>query len=100
MGPLTGLLVHFRPQTHTRLNIAYIAQRDTTHHFHCTEVHHLARCLLQNVALLAIAFGADLRLTQRQTLCPSGAVLAAAQSLLQGGIPLVASLLARPQHPP
>ena len=62
MWPLADLLVGLASQADASLNIAYIPYRDTAHPFTMTEVHDLARRLMQNIALLPVHLRAELRL--------------------------------------
>src|SRR5262249_30534643 len=82
MRPLTDLLVADMSQAHPRLDVTHIPHRDLAHSLRLTEVHHCARRLMQQIALLAVLFGADLCLTLEQALSPARTRLAAAQFLL------------------
>src|SRR6185437_9660435 len=86
MWPLTDLLVSGCTQADARLNVAHIPHRQMRDPFLRAEAYHLLRGLMQDVALLAIKFGAPLRLTALEALRTAGTGLAATQLLLQDGV--------------
>ena len=100
VGPLTNLLIGGSAQTHPSLDVTHIPHGDAGDTLLRTEVHRLLRRLVQDVALLAIQFGAYLGFALQETLAPPRAGLAVAQLLLQDGVLAVAALFAGAQHSP
>jgi hypothetical protein len=97
LWPLADLLIGSLAEADPGLDVAHIPHRDPSDLVGLAEVHHLARRLMQEVTLLAVALRAHLGVALEQALGPARTGLTTMQFLLQHAVDLVAPVFAGAQ---
>ena len=100
VGPLADFLVGVPPLPHPIADVTHVAHRQFTHPVLMSEGDSLAGRLMEDVPLLAVAFGRRPILLALKPFPAAVALLAAGLPLLIGGVALVAKLLDVAEQPP